>query len=70
VLAAGELFVEHAALDRAAKEWGGGISVPDEEFYGLNLKEGLAKASREKSKSVPADGAKAAARIIESLTAE
>ncbi|MBW2646710.1 MAG: hypothetical protein JRE23_11110 [Deltaproteobacteria bacterium] len=62
-------FVEHAALDRAAKEWGGGISVPDEEFYALNLGAGLAKAIKEKPKTIPSDGAETAARIIKTLTA-
>jgi hypothetical protein len=63
-------FVEHAALDRATKEWGGGISVSDDEFYALNLKAGLTKALKEKPKTIPSDGAETAARIIETLTAE
>ncbi|MFH1674228.1 MAG: hypothetical protein ABIF87_12485 [Pseudomonadota bacterium] len=62
-------FVEHAALDRAAKEWGGGISIPNEEFYALNLGEGLAEAIKEKPKTMPSNGAETASRIIETLTA-
>lgn len=60
-------FVEHTALDEAAQTWGGGISISDENFYGLNLGTGLEKATQEKPKIAPANGAQAAARIIETL---
>lgn len=60
-------FVEHAALDGAARKWRGGIPVPDEEFYALNLRTGLKKAVRKKPESVPSGGAQAAARIIQNF---
>jgi L-arabinokinase len=60
-------FVEHIALDQAAQEWGGGISVSDEAFYELELKAGLEKATQKQPKIVASDGAQAAARIIETL---
>jgi L-arabinokinase len=60
-------FVEHTALDEAAQAWGGGISMADEDFYGLNLEAGLEKATQAKPTTVPSGGAQAAAGIIATL---
>lgn len=65
-----EGFAEYPVLDRAIVEWGGGICLPKNDFYGLNWEDALKKISlSDRPLPIKSDGAEVCAREIEKTTA-
>ncbi|MFO0949908.1 MAG: hypothetical protein U0835_01905 [Isosphaeraceae bacterium] len=62
-------FVEHRALDRALRDWGGGIPLPARDFRELRLERHLARAFSLKPgpPPFPADGARTIADHLAAL---
>ena len=63
-----EGFAEYPVLDRAIVEWGGGLCLPKNDFYGLNWAYALKKiSSSNRPTPIKSDGAEVCAREIEQL---
>lgn len=63
-----EHFSEYPVLDAAVRSWGGGYSIPREEFIALDWKKALEKVTMDgRLKPVCSEGPKICARAIENL---
>lgn len=61
-------FAEYPVLERAVKEWGGGVLLSAEEFYQLRWEDGLRRSGAMGSlQPITTNGAEACARSIEQL---